>query len=485
MPLTRRAFLATAAAAAAPARPLHATIDLNAGPAERIQLADGSAATVRILSVKARRDSVRSAVRSVAVAAEINGERVTLGSGNYHLPVAAGGVQVDCPITSDFLSNSNSDAWALEKQVRLRLWPAKSPWLTPGAMLYPVNQRWFATNTQMSNEPSFVNGEEEFARTKIYYHSGLDIGGVEGMVQVVAATDGVLAQLGTAVAKGHEDSAVRPRYDVIYLADSRGWYYRYSHLHSFAEGLELGRPVRQGQPLGLLGKEGASGGWSHLHFEVVARQPSGRWGTEEGYAFLWEAYRRQHNPGLVAVARPHHVALVGETVRLDGGFSWSRAGKIARYRWTLTGGGAAEGPVIETRFAAPGSYCEILEVTGADGAVAWDFAPVQVLDAAAKDKLPPLVHVAYFPSFGLRAGQQVTFKVRTFRTDPGEVKLDFGDRSAPAILHGDGCLKALAKDGYAVATHAYAKPGNYFPVATHSGGHGLQATARLWLEVAP
>ena len=42
--------------------------------------------------------------------------------------------------------------------------------------------------------------------------------------------------------------------------------------------------------LGRSGKEGGSGGWSHLHFEIVSRQPSGEWGTQEGFAFLWEAY---------------------------------------------------------------------------------------------------------------------------------------------------------------------------------------------------
>ena len=41
-----------------------------------------------------------------------------------------------------------------------------------------------------------------------------------------------------------------------------------------------------GQKLGVLGKEGGSGGWTHLHFDITKRQPSGLWGIEEGYAFL-------------------------------------------------------------------------------------------------------------------------------------------------------------------------------------------------------
>ena len=78
-----------------------------------------------------------------------------------------------------------------------------------------------------------------------------------------------------------------------------------------------------GQKIGVLGKEGSSGGWSHLHFDIKSRQPSGKWGIQEGYAFLWEAYRREHRPQLIAVARPHHLIWAGEKVVLDGSRSWS------------------------------------------------------------------------------------------------------------------------------------------------------------------
>jgi murein DD-endopeptidase MepM/ murein hydrolase activator NlpD len=73
-----------------------------------------------------------------------------------------------------------------------------------------------------------------------------------------------------------------------------------------------------GQKIATLGKEGGSGGWSHLHYEILSRQPSGRLGTLEGYAFLWEAYLRQYKPHVIAVARPHQAVLVGEKVLLDG-----------------------------------------------------------------------------------------------------------------------------------------------------------------------
>src|SRR5207253_2916740 len=84
-----------------------------------------------------------------------------------------------------------------------------------------------------------------------------------------------------------------------------------SHLATIHAVVRPGQKVKMGQLLGLLGKEGGSGGWSHLHFDISGRQPSGKWGIIEGYAFLWEAYLKQYQPRLLAVARPHYLATVG------------------------------------------------------------------------------------------------------------------------------------------------------------------------------
>ncbi len=78
-----------------------------------------------------------------------------------------------------------------------------------------------------------------------------------------------------------------------------------------------------GQKLGVLGKEGGSGGWSHLHFDIWARQPSGLWGIEEGYAFLWQAYEQEHSRELIAVARR---APVGGPEGYAGRFALPRTG---------------------------------------------------------------------------------------------------------------------------------------------------------------
>ena len=146
MPISRRVFLGSALAAGARAAedvPFR-VVEARIGTPVKVKLADGTTAAVLVREAGETRDSVRGAVRAVRVEAEVNGERVALGSGTYHLPVAAGGVQIDCPFTRHYMTNAHQNSWALAGDVRLRLWPAGSPWLRPGSFLYPARQRWFA-----------------------------------------------------------------------------------------------------------------------------------------------------------------------------------------------------------------------------------------------------------------------------------------------------------------------------------------------------
>ena len=123
---------------------------------------------------------------------------------------------------------------------------------------------------------------------------------------MVAATDGLVVARRARRCPSIEDSPAKPRYDVVYVLDARGWYYRYSHLMTI-DGIKPGASVQMGQKIGLLGKEGGSGGWSHLHFDITSRQPSGQWGIQDAYAYAWEAYRREYaRRSSIAVARPHH-----------------------------------------------------------------------------------------------------------------------------------------------------------------------------------
>jgi murein DD-endopeptidase MepM/ murein hydrolase activator NlpD len=463
--------------------PLLRAVDLNIGDAQKVELANGKSATVKLLDLKETHDDITAAVRQARVKVEVNGETVELTSGNYNLPVTVAGVRIDCPITKGYYRNTNRDAWGLDKDARLRLWPAGSPLVAADTFVYPAKQRWFATMTQMANEPVYVDGGEDPSIKKIYYHYGLDIGGAEGMVDVVAASAGLVISSGLDVLPGYKDTPLDARYDVVYVLDDQGWYFRYSHLYSIDPSIKPGQTVKIGQKVGVLGKEGNSGGWSHLHFDITSKQPSGRWGIQEGYAFLWESYHRQYSPTLIAVARPHQFIYTGQKVTLDGTRSWSGDGKIAKYEWTFTDGTTATGPTIERKYDKPGAFSEVLKITDAQGRIDYDFTVVQVLDRSQPDKLPPTINPSYGPTFGIKVGDPVTFKVRSFRCiDPSET-WDFGDGSEPVTVKSDGNAKKHAKDGYAVTVHRFSKPGHYVVRVVGNDKSGIKAYAHLHVEV--
>ena len=464
--------------------PLFRTVDLSIGESQSVELHDGSHVTVKLVNIEEQRDSLSKAVRRAEVSVEVDGQSVQLISATYNLPKTVGQIQIDCSITRGYNSNGRPVTWGLEKDARLRLWPAESPWIRTDTFSYPVRQRWFATQTQMANVPTYVDGGDMPDRKTIYYHSGLDIGGTEGHVEVLAATDGLIVSAASGVlAEYTQETPVSPRYDVVYVLDARGWYYRYSHLKEIDSRIMPGRMISKGDRIGLLGKEGASGGWTHLHFEIKSRQPSGKWGTQAGYAFLWQSYLQQHAPPVIAVARPHHLLQTGELVTLDATKSWSRSGGALTYQWQLHDGESASGPTLQRQYNTAGSYSEVVKVHDRSGNVSYDFAIVQVIDQENPDQLPPTIHPTYAPTFDLRPGQPVRFTVRSFRTTTGSEVWDFGDGSPAVTVKSDGNREPSNPDGYAVTSHSFDKPGDYIVKVQRTNEFGLTATGHLHVRI--
>ncbi|MBT6846684.1 MAG: metalloendopeptidase, partial [Planctomycetaceae bacterium] len=166
--------------------PLVRVVDLMVGESVQVELCNGEHVQVKLLDLQETRDPIRQAIRSAMVKVQVDGEIIELESGMYNLPQVLGKVQIDCSVTGGYNSNGTPGFWGLEKDARLRFWPAKSPLLRPGTFIYPVQQRWLATRTWFDNEP--VDDGTKVLQ-QIYYHSGLDIGGTERLVQVIAATD--------------------------------------------------------------------------------------------------------------------------------------------------------------------------------------------------------------------------------------------------------------------------------------------------------
>ena len=437
--------------------------------------ATAQGAALKLLRVEETRDPIVNAIRRAQASISIDGVTATLECGNYNLPRTVGKVQVDCSVTGGYRKGEAVDPWKLQKDARIRVWPAGVPWLPKGAWKYPVRQRWFATATQIGNEPTYIDGGDVATRKQIYYHTGLDIGGAEGFTPVVAATDGLIVSLAGAKMPEHTAPVIAPRYDVIYLLDSRGWYYRYSHFHSLDPTLKLGGRVIQGQRLGLLGKEGGSGGWTHLHFEPHMQFPNGQWGSLDGFAFLLQAYQTDFPTPLVIAARPHKFVRAGEPVTLTA--------------HVLSGTPAKPVPEVTRTYSKPGTYSELFEVADASGYVARDSAIVSVLDAAKPESPYISLHASYYPSLDAHAGQPITFQARSFLMryvpipkTPSEIeeRWDFGD-GVTGVSHSDGNAVKLAPNGYGRIQHTYTKPGRYLVRVESTAPDGAQA--RMYLDV--
>ena len=71
---------------------------------------------------------------------EVAGQRVTLVSANYRLPVTVGSVQIDCPITGGYRQNSTKDTagrdpWGLDKDA-ISLWTDRAAATTTASHAY-------------------------------------------------------------------------------------------------------------------------------------------------------------------------------------------------------------------------------------------------------------------------------------------------------------------------------------------------------------
>ena len=446
-------------------------IDLAINETYQFKLPDGSVKSIQLKAVDETVDPIRKAVREAMVKIIVDGEQATIPTALYTMPQIVNGVKLDCALTKGFPGNSShGNAWGFpaDKDARLRFWAPDAPLFEPGRLGYPVKQRWFASDTQMCNEPAYVDAADSPQYENVYYHYGYDFGGYDMMVPVVAATDGRVLSAGDAILPEVDDMPhVQQRYDVIYIRDDDGWVYRYSHLHAILPQIEPGVRVKKGDWIGILGKEGASGGWSHLHFGVHA--PNGN--IAYAYPFIVDAYL-QENPGaLLAVARPHKFAVVGALVRLDGSNSICDGGTIESYQWEFYNGETAFGPVATRVYDKPGVYSEILRIQDDKGREAVDFAVVQVFDAEKPMELaPPSINVTYWPTTEIKPGQEVFFKTRTFRSEGGSEIWDFGDGAFG---------KTKSKDEYATVSHHYKEPGTYIVTVRRRSSNDTTAMARV------
>ena len=472
---------------------LFRTIDLALGEEIATVLTNGVTVTLKLLGMDTQCDELRQAIRHVDLKVAIDGQTFDLCMGNYHMPITAEPVRIDCPITRLLAANVNrADRIAIRKDARFRLWPADSPLTPKGTFMMPIKQRLFCSATQMGHAPTWVDAGENPAAKGIYYHNGLDFGGADGIDEVISSSDGIVICRGDKYLEEHCHAMVEPRYDRVYVLDAKGWRYKYSHLDSIDPGVTLGAKVTLGQTIGHLGKEGGSGGWAHLHYDVAAIAPTGEWDLLEAYPFVVEDYCRRYRPGVVAIARPQQLIPTGGVASLDGSRSFSSC-RIATHEWILSDGTRHQGAQVQKRYEKKGEYSETLKVTDERGRVSYDFATILVKDptdvapgkgATRSPYFGHHLHLAAYPTLGLAAGTPVTVFVRVFSTEHGEERLDFGDGSSPVFVKShEGKHDRHFKPGYAMSRHVYDGPGYYIVTASRDDEEGATATQRIWVHV--
>ena len=192
---------------------------------------------------------------------------------------------------------------------------------------------------------------------------------------------------------------------------------------------------------------------------------------------------RQYKPHVIAVARPHQAALVGEKVLLDGSRSYSDS-RIARFEWTFTDGGTASGAACRARSTpSPARTARSLKITDDQGRTDYDFETVNVLDPQHPEQTPPSIQAAYWPTEGIAPGA-------------------LGNLQGPDVWHygwrGDLVLWRRRhrpdevgwqrecrwrRDGFAVATHVFQKPGDYIVRVERANRLGQKAIAHLIVRV--
>lgn len=152
---------------------------LNPGDSASVTFYDGTTATIKLLDVIYEKDRVRRAIRKAKLRLSVNGEEKWIVAGNYHISETFANVKIDCPVTREYETNGffPEGAWRLTKDVKLRVWPVNEPLCPEGFFTYPINQKWFATNTTHVLEPVEIDHDnlKPHANDDIYYHCGEEI----------------------------------------------------------------------------------------------------------------------------------------------------------------------------------------------------------------------------------------------------------------------------------------------------------------------
>jgi len=429
---------------------------LNIGETISFRLADGRLKWIRLVSVNEEKDSVIHLIRRAEVRLEIDGEPLDLPCGPYVLPIEKDGLRLQVDTTSGWLQ--------MGKRVQLSLWDAEDPIVDTSLFFFPIpNYRLFSQDTQSYNEPVHLgDGDGDPKGQRFYHNYGFDMAGFEGRDRVVSPIEGKVI-------------AVRPDIGWVAVEDEHGIVIDCGHMDSILPGIEGGVAVKRGQEVGIVGRKGPSGNYSHLHLglylsrkDFEADRPCRNLNL---YPWILTAYRASTGVPLIAVARPHHTAITGERVVFDGTNSAAFKGKIVSFRWEFPDGTIAEGPVATKIFSRPGAYSAILRVEDDRGGRDFDICRIRVYSARQPEDMLTTLFFTVSPSLGVRPGSSVHFRGWPQGGDAGPIRLEYGDGTVRENY-----------EPFSDVEHRYGEPGAYV-VTVSAETDGRPAMTKLKVVV--
>jgi len=421
-----------------------------------VRLNNGATRRLMLKSVVEQRDSVVGLLRRADVALEIDGQPLLLVCEPYRMPTQRQGVRIQADTTS---------GWAkIPKRVQFSVWDASDPIVDTDRFAFPLpGYRLFSQGTQGYNEPVHLGHRDGDPDGQRFHHDyGFDLAGFEGKDAVASCVDGTVL-----VADAAEGT--------LAIEDDRGLVVEYGHLDAIEPHLRTGTKVARGQGVGILGRKGGSGNFSHLHVGLCLSREDLRAGrpcrTINLFPWLVEAYRRAAGMKLSAVARPHQAVRTGEVVRFDGTRSLAFGSPVTSYRWEFSEGPPLSGPRAEKVFDTPGTYSAALWVEDGLGLRDVDFATVRVYSRQKAEGIMPTLFLTYTPSGKVRVDQPVFFRLWPQGRQVGAIRIDLGDGRVVDPY-----------EPFTTFSHRYKTRGIHVVTATASAG-GLNVTQKAKVVV--
>ncbi len=425
---------------------------LDVGETYDYRLKNGQERRIGLKAVTELADSVMDLMRRAEVLVEIDGAPLKLACEPYVMPTEVHGLRIQADTTSRWMD--------LPKRVQVSLWDASDPIVDTELFVFPLaGYALFSQGTQGYNEPVHLGHRDgDPAGQRFYHNYGFDMAGFEGRDEVVACVDGSVI-------------GVYPDVGTLILKDDRGIVFEYGHMVKILPEIKVGVEVKRGRKLGLLGRKGGSGNFSHLHVGMylsTADLAAGRNCRNLNlYPWLMETYRKASGRTLFAVARPHHAVRTGEVVKFDGTRSLSYGSKVKTFRWKFHDGTSAESVRAEKVYDRPGTYMAALWVEDERGLRDVDFCKVKVYSRDKVEDVMPIFFLTYSPSRELRAGQTVYFRGWPQGREAGAIRIDFGDGTV---------IEDYAP--YSEVSHSFRNRGVHIVTATTTAA-GLSVTQKV------